>query len=113
MKGAADILQEAARIVGGDREKTHGDKARNFAAIAAVWNGVLEARRINGRPDMLDGHDVATLMEAMKIARRYSGAFNADDYVDGAGYAGCAFECAVRAAEDAVLDWPAWKPEHC
>jgi hypothetical protein len=31
-------------------------------------------------------------MESMKIARRYTGAFNVDDYIDGAGYAACAGE---------------------
>ena len=43
----------------------------------------------------LDAHDVATLMEGMKIARRYTGVFNPDDYVDGAGYAACAGEIAA------------------
>ena len=36
-------------------------------------------------------------MEGLKIARRYSGGFNADDYLDGAGYAACAYE--VRKGE--------------
>ncbi len=40
----------------------------------------------------LDAHDVANLMEGMKIARRYSGSFNVDDYIDGAGYAAVAGE---------------------
>jgi hypothetical protein len=30
------------------------------------------------------------MMEGMKIARRYHGAFNIDDYVDSAGYAAVA-----------------------
>jgi hypothetical protein len=34
------------------------------------------------------------MLEALKIARRYSGAHNIDDYIDGAGYAGCAGEIA-------------------
>ena len=91
MKTASDCLTRAAQLVGGDRETTHGAKAENFANIAAVWNGILQAAGKAGDVP-LDGHDVANLMEGMKIARRYSGAFNGDDYVDGGGYAGCAFE---------------------
>lgn len=93
MTNAGDIVREAAALVDGDRQNSHGDKRQNHDCIAAVWNGILEARRISGRPDMLDAHDVANLMEGLKIARRYTGAFNPDDYVDAAGYAGVAYEC--------------------
>ena len=88
---AADMLAEAMNIVAGSREQTHGDKVQNFTKIAHVWNGILAASgKIPSAP--LDAHDVANLMEGMKIARRYLGAFNADDYVDGSGYSACASE---------------------
>jgi hypothetical protein len=94
---AADLL-DAAAVVVGQREGQHGGKSANHAAIAAVWNGILEARAINGHGSLaLQGSDVANLMEGLKIARRYSGGFNADDYLDGAGYAACAYE--VRKGE--------------
>jgi hypothetical protein len=93
---AADLLDAAAVIVG-QREGQHGGKSANHAAIAAVWNGILLARAINGKEGELLGSDVANLMEGLKIARRYSGGFNADDYLDGAGYAACAYE--VRKGE--------------
>lgn len=92
---AAEIASTAALIVGGDRAINHGPKLDNHRKIADVWNGVLTAA---GKRPMcaLDAHDVANLMEALKIARRYCGAFNADDYVDGCGYSACAGE--IRAA---------------
>ena len=90
---AERICTRAATLVGGDRAATHGDKRRNHAAIAAMWNGFLDARRIVGRADDLDAHDVANMMELLKVARRYTGGFNADDYIDGAGYAAVAYEC--------------------
>ncbi len=100
---AKDVALKAAELVGGDRAITHGDKRANHACVAAMWNGLLEARRIAGRSDALDAHDVANLMEALKIARRYTGAFNPDDYVDGAGYAAVAIECVpLRDAEPMV-----------
>jgi len=93
---AADLLEAAVAVVG-EREGQHGGKSANHAAIAAVWNGILMARAINGQDGELQGSDVANLMEGLKIARRYSGGFNADDYLDGAGYAGVAYE--VRKGE--------------
>jgi hypothetical protein len=93
---AADLLAAAAAVVG-EREGQHGGKAANHAAIAAVWNGILEARAIAGVEGALQGSDVANLMEGLKIARRYSGKFNPEDYLDGAGYAGVAYE--VRKSE--------------
>lgn len=93
---ASDIASRAAELVSGDRQTTHGDKTENHAKIAAVWNGVLiAAGKQPAAP--LDAHDVANLMEAMKIARRYSGTFNVDDYIDGAGYAAVAGEIKGRA----------------
>lgn len=93
---ASMIASTAATIVGGDRAINHGPKLDNHRKIADVWNGVLVAA--DKRPMRpLDAHDVANLMEALKIARRYCGAFNADDYVDGCGYAACAGE--IRAAQ--------------
>jgi hypothetical protein len=44
------------------------------------------------------------MMEGMKIARRYSGSHNVDDYVDGAGYAACAGEIAER-QEQITKSW--------
>lgn len=98
---AGEICTKAAVLVDQAREDQHGDKVQNHACIAAVWNGILRARRIAGRkPTKLDAEDVANLMEGLKIARRYTGAFNLDDYVDGAGYAAVAGEIASRTEGD-------------
>lgn len=88
---AEAVLLDAASLVGGDRAAQHGPKLPNHQKIAEVWNGILAAA--GKRPiSPLDAHDVANLMEGLKIARRYTGGLNRDDYVDGAGYAGVAFE---------------------
>jgi hypothetical protein len=91
---AHEICEAAGKLVGGDRQATHGDKVENHQNIAHVWNGILTAA---GKPPArpLDAHDVANLMEGLKIARRYAGRFNPDDYTDGAGYAACAGEIAA------------------
>jgi hypothetical protein len=94
---AVEIAEKAAELVGGPRAHVHGDKIVNHDKIAFVWNGILAAAGKSPAVP-LDGHDVANLMEGLKIARRYLGQFNLDDYIDGAGYAACAGEIAARSA---------------
>lgn len=93
---AQSICEEAARLVGGDRQVAHGDKTINFQNTADFWTALLRAKaRRDGAPGTpLTALDVANMLEAFKIARRYSGSHNPDDYIDGAGYAGCAGEIA-------------------
>ena len=86
---AAEVCSKAAELVGGDREAQHGPKLDNFTRIADLWQGWLSARRSGP----LQAHDAAVMMALLKLARTQSGAFNADDYIDAAGYAGCAVEC--------------------
>ena len=85
---AKEMLEEAIELVDGDRETTHGSMYKNHQNIARLWNGYLHDK------ETLTASDVANMMELLKIARRKLGVFNPDDYVDGAGYAAVAFECA-------------------
>lgn len=93
---AVEILTKAASLVGGERQRTHGDKRANFENIARLWNGYL--RNIAAREGLsvqdaqameLTAADVGSMMTLLKIARTQFGAFNMDDYIDAAGYAGC------------------------
>lgn len=89
---ATEIAAKAAELVGGQRDRQHGQKRDNFTRIAAVWNAWLAIRRDPAAP--LDAHDVGMMMAFMKGARTQSGAVNTDDYIDMAGYAACAGEVA-------------------
>ena len=95
---ASTILKDAAGLVDGPRANSHGDKRTNMQNTADIWNAMLRIKlRIRANlavSDLLDPVDVANMMEAFKIARRYSGAHNIDDYLDGAGYAAVAGEIA-------------------
>ena len=88
---AVDICQEAASLVGGDRQRTHGDKTQNHLNIATLWTAYL------GVP--ITAQQAAVMMVLLKVARTKLGALNRDDYVDMAGYAGVAGE--IAAIEDA------------
>jgi len=89
---AGEICETAAKLVSGDRENTHGDKVENHQNISRLWNAYLGWRLNTGC--YLSAKDVALMMALVKIARTKTGAFNPDDYVDLAGYAGCAGEIA-------------------
>jgi len=90
---AHEIAAKAAELVAGDRENQHGSKERNFANIAALWNGYLAIRRDPSAP--LTSTDVGHLMVLMKVARTQLGNVNPDDWQDMCGYAACAGETAL------------------
>jgi len=93
---AHEFLSEAARLVAGDREKTHGDKLINHSNIADLWTGWLRARGLIARDDAVTAHDVAMMMALLKTARTLTGKHNPDDYVDGGAYIAIAGEIAER-----------------
>ena len=85
---AREVLETALELVTGDRASAHGSSPENHENIARLWNGYMYNK------GELTASDVANMMELMKVARRKNGALNMDDYVDGAGYAAVAYECA-------------------
>lgn len=87
---AHDILKQAAGLVSGDRDRQHGSKVANHNNIAALWTAYLGNRLATP----LEARDVALLMVLLKVARTKTGSHNPDDYLDMAGYAGCAGEIA-------------------
>lgn len=99
-----EVCAKAANLVGGDRQKTHGDKVENHQNIASLWNAFLGYRILEN--NHLTPRDVALMMALLKIARTKSGSHNLDDYVDLAGYAGVAAEIAERSHEQSSKDRP-------
>ena len=87
---AKEALEKAAELVGGDRAEAYGDIYHNHKNISMLWNAYLY------NIDEIRPEDVANMMELMKIARRKTGMFSEDNYVDGAGYAAVALECRER-----------------
>lgn len=82
----ADAILRAAQHAVEDRGQTHGDKHRVFEHAARLWSADLGVA--------VTPEQVAWCMVLLKRARAANGEFNADDYVDAAGYAGCAGELA-------------------
>ena len=82
------ILDDAARIITGDREKTYGDPGKNLRCIANLWEMYLDGRGlISENSDSLRPEDVANMMILLKVARLINDKKHRDSMVDICGYA--------------------------
>jgi hypothetical protein len=84
----AEILNDAASIVNGNRNEQYGEPENNFADIAKLWSAYLGEELAHP----LTASDVAMMMLLLKIVRVRNGEYKKDNYIDIAGYAACAAE---------------------
>lgn len=77
MNTRTQILQQAEKLINGDRQAHYGPPRESFACIAALWT------TYTGHP--ITAADVCHMMALLKIARLRNGA-HTDSSVDGAGY---------------------------
>jgi hypothetical protein len=83
---AETVLEEAARLTSGDRQRDYDHPFRNHQRIARLWNAYLDCRKEpKGR---IMPEDVATMMILLKIARNVFTP-KRDNLVDVCGYARC------------------------
>lgn len=88
MSSSAAVLEEARRLVCGDRNASYGSPDEDFGRTAAMWSGYL--RDLLKTP--LGAKDVAWMMMMVKASRsRHDD--KRDNYVDAAGYAACGWKC--------------------
>ena len=77
-----EILETAAKIVTGGRNKQYGEPEDNFAVIAEYWSTYL-SQHSGGRVILLTPMDVAIMMALLKIGRiTTAGEFVADSFMD-------------------------------
>lgn len=80
-----EALRKAAALISGDRDAQYGGPKENFDRIAKVWSVILGID--------VTAEDVAMCMVGVKVARYASkSGFQADTWIDVAGYAGCGYE---------------------
>ena len=82
-----EILKEANKLIGGNRNDDYGDKLTNHQHIAALWSIFLRKT--------ITPHDVAMCMALVKVARLMH-AHKKDSYLDLAAYAAIAGEIEAR-----------------
>lgn len=78
------ILQEAERLVNGDRQQSYGDATESFERIADFWHTYLKAKLKD--TEHISAKDVASMMILMKVSRSVT-SDKRDNWVDIAGYA--------------------------
>ncbi|WP_078323634.1 DUF6378 domain-containing protein [Mycobacteroides salmoniphilum] len=94
------ILQEAERLINGDRQDTYGPPSDSFREIADLWATYLDTE--------VTAHDVANLMILMKVSRSKRG-FHRDSYVDIGGYAGLTEKLTGELPESVVPETQQWQ----
>lgn len=83
--GRKRCLDEAGRIIAGDRDAQYGKPEDNFKRIATIWSVILGVG--------VTEEDVAMMMVGLKVARYANkSGFQADTWIDIAGYSACGYE---------------------
>jgi hypothetical protein len=75
-----NILEEALKLVNGDRQQNYGDIHDSFNRIAGFWSAYLGIH--------VDIFDVAKMMILLKVSRAKDNN-HIDSYIDIAGYVAC------------------------
>lgn len=84
MSEREQLLEDAKRIVCGERADQHGGVGDSFCNIARLWAAYLH--------EEIKPRDVANMMILLKIARNNQN-IHRDNWIDIAGYAACGAEC--------------------
>jgi hypothetical protein len=87
-----EILAEASRLTGGERNKEYGEPKDNLSATALLWTAYLQCRFADNANPLLTAEDVAWLNVLQKISRSFHGVYKPDIYIDAAAYAAIAGE---------------------
>ena len=87
----AELLDEAKRLVCGDRQDDYGPPSESFSRIALTMTAL--GFRAPGGGNIMP-HDVSLLLICVKLARLVNSPELKDGWLDVAGYAALGAECA-------------------
>jgi hypothetical protein len=93
----ASALDEAQRLITGDRNNQYGPPTQDFKRTADLLNALGYHREdATGEVHEIKPSDVAIIIAQVKVSRIMHSRGKRDSWVDLAGYAGCGYECAVE-----------------
>lgn len=81
-----EVLQEASKLIVGDRQRDYGPPTENFAGIAKEWSLEVSDKLKPG--ECIDELDVVRMMIRLKLRRAKVSPWKRDSWVDIGGYAG-------------------------
>lgn len=94
------MLNEAKKLVTGDRNNQYGPPTKDFQRIAAALTALGYRREWVGSEVAahaeLEPKDVAVMMACVKLSRIVETPGKRDSWVDLAGYAACGYECTTE-----------------
>ena len=90
----SEVLDTAKEYVTKDRAAQHGDMESNLTTISEYWSIHLGMH--------IAPHDVAVMMNLLKVARIKSSPENSDHWIDGCGYLSCGAELIAENPEPKV-----------
>lgn len=91
MTARRHLLNHAADLVDGDRNKQYGDPSHDFRKTCDLWNTYIAALDRSLLP-----HDIAVMQILLKISRLSWDHTKEDTWTDIAGYAACGWDTAER-----------------
>ena len=86
------LLEDAAKLITQDRNRTHGDYSLEAERISDIWSAICS--------ETIPPENVPLMMIGLKVARASAGRMNRDDFVDIAGYAALAWQLAIDQGRD-------------
>jgi len=92
MSEKVSVLEEAHKIIYGDREKTYGKPSKNLEVIADMWTAYVSSR-FGEKDGHFTAKDVAVMMILLKAARLGNSPDHRDSVVDICGYAALIERC--------------------
>ena len=92
MKARLRLLDDAARLINGERDAVYGPPVINHRRIAALWSAYLGSE--------IAPSEVAIMLGLVKVSRLAASPDHEDSYTDLAAYAAIAWECVQEDSDD-------------
>lgn len=92
------LLEEAAKLTAGDRNRDYGDPYEQHRRAAQIFNATSGLN--------LSASDIVRVLIAVKQSRRFKTPMHRDSFVDDMAYTGILYECLLAEAAEHEVETP-------